>query len=222
MQDALHTLTNGLYVVGSGEKSYFAGALVDALTQISSNPLMIMLSMMNTSHTLSSILKEYTFSLSVLSKETEPFIISNFGYQSGHNIKKWEEIDYDIKDDLPYIPNALAQIKFKLTDKIEYPNNTLLIAEPVKYYKLENKTPLTYKYYREHLKPLCQNTFKLHNTCDINATPKEIGKNFPHQKKKYICTICQYEYDGALDFELLDSSWRCPYCGVLKDMFKQI
>ena len=67
MQSALHSISNGLYVIGAGLKPNFGGALVDAVTQISATPPLIMLSMMNTSHTLSIIIKnnEENFELSV-------------------------------------------------------------------------------------------------------------------------------------------------------------
>ena len=49
--------------------------------------------------------------------------------------------------------------------------------------------------------------------------------------KKYICTVCQYEYDptvGVPDngipagtaFEDLPEDWVCPLCAVGKDMFE--
>ncbi len=49
--------------------------------------------------------------------------------------------------------------------------------------------------------------------------------------KKYRCTVCDYIYDpekGDPDagiapgtpFEQLDDDWRCPICGVGKDMFE--
>lgn len=49
--------------------------------------------------------------------------------------------------------------------------------------------------------------------------------------KKYICTVCQYEYDPAVGdpdngipagtaFEDLPEDWTCPLCAVGKDMFE--
>jgi rubredoxin len=50
--------------------------------------------------------------------------------------------------------------------------------------------------------------------------------------KKYVCTICQYEYDpekGDPDngvapgtaFEDIEDSWVCPICGAGKDAFEE-
>ena len=49
--------------------------------------------------------------------------------------------------------------------------------------------------------------------------------------KKYICTVCQYEYDPTVGdpdtgipagtaFEDLPEDWVCPLCAVGKDMFE--
>ena len=49
--------------------------------------------------------------------------------------------------------------------------------------------------------------------------------------KKYICTVCQYEYDPTVGdpdngipagtaFEDLPEDWFCPLCTVGKDMFE--
>ena len=49
--------------------------------------------------------------------------------------------------------------------------------------------------------------------------------------KKYICTVCQYEYDPTVGdpdngipagtaFEDLPEDWVCPICAVGKDMFE--
>ena len=42
---------------------------------------------------------------------------------------------------------------------------------------------------------------------------------------KYVCTICGYVYDEeqeGVKFEDLPEDWKCPLCGVGKDMFKPV
>ena len=222
MQDALYTFTNGLYIIGACNKPHYAGSLVDALTQISANPPLVMLSMMNHSHTKSCIDKTKEFSISVLSKETEPFIIANFGFQSGQNIKKWEQIEYKEIKGLPYIDNAIAKLRAKVENKIVYPHNTLFIAEIIESYDIKEGSPLTYKHYREVLKPLCYQAFNENTTCKLNTAPREKGSKTLDINKKWTCTICHYEYDGDIAFEDLSDDWRCPLCGVGKEMFELI
>lgn len=222
MQEALYTLTNGLYIIGACNKPHYAGALVDALTQISATPPLVMLSMMNQSHTKSCIDKEEEFSISVLSKQTPSFIIANFGFQSGVNIKKWEQIDYKEIKGLPYIDACIAKLRAKVVDKVVYPHNTLFIAKIIETYEIKEGAPLTYKYYREKLKPLCYEAFKSNVTCEVKTSPHEKSTKVLDIQKKWTCTICHYEYEGDIAFEELDKNWRCPLCGVGKDMFELI
>lgn len=40
---------------------------------------------------------------------------------------------------------------------------------------------------------------------------------------KYVCTVCGYVYDDAVEavpFNELPEDWVCPLCGVGKDMFE--
>lgn len=42
---------------------------------------------------------------------------------------------------------------------------------------------------------------------------------------KYVCTICGYVYDEEQEgkkFEELPDDWKCPMCGVGKDMFEKV
>lgn len=91
-ENALYTITNGLYVLSVQDGEGYAGSLVDAVSQIAVSPYLIMVSCMNNSHTKSCIEKAGEFGISVLAKETDPFVVANFGYQSSRDVKKWQNI----------------------------------------------------------------------------------------------------------------------------------
>ena len=51
--------------------------------------------------------------------------------------------------------------------------------------------------------------------------------------KKYVCTVCGYEYDPEIgdedsgiepgvEFEDLPEDWVCPVCGVGKEEFEEV
>ena len=51
----------------------------------------------------------------------------------------------------------------------------------------------------------------------------KVKDTFPKEKKeKWVCGICQYEYDGEIPFEELPDDWVCPRCGVGKELFEKI
>ncbi|MDO5387191.1 MAG: rubredoxin [Pseudomonadota bacterium] len=39
------------------------------------------------------------------------------------------------------------------------------------------------------------------------------------KKEEWVCTVCDYVYDGDVPFEDLPEDWACPVCGVGKDLF---
>ena len=39
--------------------------------------------------------------------------------------------------------------------------------------------------------------------------------------KQWVCTVCNYVYDGETPFEGLPDAWTCPVCGVDKSFFEQ-
>ena len=41
------------------------------------------------------------------------------------------------------------------------------------------------------------------------------------EEKKYVCSVCGYEYDGDVPFAELPDDWTCPLCGVSKDEFEE-
>jgi len=38
--------------------------------------------------------------------------------------------------------------------------------------------------------------------------------------KKYVCTICGWQYDGDAPFEELPDDFTCPVCGAPKSAFE--
>jgi rubredoxin len=40
--------------------------------------------------------------------------------------------------------------------------------------------------------------------------------------KKYVCSVCGYEYAGEVPFDELPDDYTCPVCGVGKDQFEEV
>lgn len=222
-QEALFAISNGLYVLSSCKEGNFSGSIVDAVSQISAEPPLIMVSCMNTSHTKECIGQTGEFALSVLSKDTAPSVIANFGYQSGKNVNKWEHADKVIIGGLPYIPNALAKIRAKVKNKLIYPNNTIFIAEVTDAFDVRAGEPLTYKNYRDGFKGECLKAFAPSSQNKEENLSKEVfpaAQENKENKKRWTCTLCNYVYDGDIPFEDLPADWRCPLCGVGKELFE--
>lgn len=221
--DALYKLTHGLYILGSRDGSRFVGSVVDAVMQVANQPLIIALSCGKNSYTKECIERENEFSISVLGREVNPKIIADFGFQSSRHVNKWDNVEYLVKDNLPYLSDNLAAIKAKVLQKIVYDSNTLFIAEVVDCESNQNGEILTYADYRNFFKNKVLETLK-----KTTEEPKKeetkmventINKDDKGSEKHWVCTVCGYVYDEATPFEDLPDDWVCPLCGVDKSLF---
>ena len=213
-ETALFKLTHGLYVLGTVDGDRPVGSVVDAVMQVANKPLVIALSCHNRSYTKECIERSRRFSLSVLCKNVDPFVVANFGFQSSRDIDKWDNVDYFIDNGLPYLKNGLARLSAIVTQVIAYESNTLFLAQVENCDNLEEGEPLTYNNYRDYFKDEVIKSFNEYK----QRKEKEKSK-MSDEGKKWVCTVCEYVYDGDVPFEELPDDWACPVCGVGKDMF---
>lgn len=217
-ENALFKLTHGLYVLGTTDGSRFVGSIVDAVMQVAHKPFVLALSCGNQSYTKSCLHTSKEFSLSVLGKDTDPFIVANFGFQSSRDVNKWDNVDFEEQDGLPYLQNTLAGIKCKIIQEIAFESNTLFLAEVLDcYVGTGDGEPLTYNDYRSYYK---SGVIKVFNEQKDRMKGKKMTEEKKNDGKKWVCTVCGYVYDGDVPFEDLPEDWVCPLCGVDKSFFE--
>ncbi len=219
--DALYKLTHGLYVLGAKDGDRFVGSIVDAVMQVANKPVVIALSCSNTSYTKGCIDRSKEFSLSVLCKKIDPFIVANFGFQTSKNVNKWDKADYCVKDGLPYLKDNIATFRCKVIQETVFDSNTLFVAEVIEADDSKNEDPLTYLDYRSYFKSDVLKSFeKFIKKQETPMTDSQEQKTSPEAEKHWICTVCGYIYDGDTPFEDLPDDWVCPTCGVDKSFFE--
>lgn len=175
--NALYKLTLGLYILGCRDGKRPVGSVVDAVMQVAHKPWMIALSCTNGSYTKQCIDATREFSLSVLSKKVEPWIIANFGFQSSKKVDKWSITKYHVKDGLPYLDDNIATLKCEVVQSISYESNTLFLAEVADCEDNKNEEPLTYNDYRAYFKQDVMDSFnKLKSAVKEKKWLKKIKK----------------------------------------------
>ncbi len=215
--EALFTISNGLYVLSArDEKGRFVGSLIDAVSQVATDPDFLMISCMNGSYTKKVVEETGEFALSVLPQDINPLIVGIFGYQSSRNADKWAEAGGIEQKGAMYLSQALAKIRCLVTESLEYPSNTVFFAKIVDAFDSRVGEPLTYKMYRDGLKDKVMAAFEKYKK-QTNVNQK--GEN-TMENKKWTCIVCGYVYDGEVPFEDLPEDWVCPLCGVGKDQFE--
>ena len=215
---ALYPLSYGLYVIGvKNDFCEFGGCVVDALMQISSgNTPQIAVSCMKNNNTPAMIKKYGKFTVSVLGRAVDPFVLSCFGFQSGKNSDKWAAVEHDFADGLPVLKKAVSYLVCTVSKVIEADTHILFIADVTDAFNGEKDEPLLYADYHKEYKDKALSAYKLHYSEDSNQETVPAAES---GGEKWVCPVCGYVYDGEIPFEELPDYWKCPLCGVEKSRF---
>jgi rubredoxin/flavin reductase (DIM6/NTAB) family NADH-FMN oxidoreductase RutF len=172
------------------------------------------------------------FSVSILDEQTPTIFIGTFGFRSGRDFDKFQDVEYKIGETgAPIIiDNTIAFIEAEVTRSIDIETHTLFIAEVRACRTLdETKHPMTYQYYRDVKHGRTPRTAATYHEQKQTKQAVEGAEIM----KKYKCTMCGYIYDPAegdpdngveagTAFEDIPDDWVCPDCGVGKDEFEPV
>jgi len=226
--EAFFKISYGLYIVSSGIKGKENGYISNAVFQVTAEPAQFAVCCSKNNYTSSIIEQSGAFSVSVLKKDVDQSLISLFGYKSGKDLNKFENVAYikGITRSPIVTQDSLAWFECRVIQKIDVGTHILFTGEILNNSLLEDGEPLTYSYYREVRK----------GKAPVNA-PTYINPEKNKEKKtaaeKYKCLICGYIYDpekgdpdgkvnAETPFSELPETWQCPVCGTDKGNFERI
>lgn len=211
-------ITYGMYIVTTcdNEKKN-VGCVINTLTQITSSDPIIAISLNKDNYTNRALKWNRKFAISLISVDTPKEVIGTFGYHTSKEINKFENVDYEMIDDLPIVKeNTCGYIIAEYIDLVECNTHDVIIAKVLSTKKELDTKPMTYQYYHENLK----GTSPKNAPTYVEEKPEEASNI-----SKYRCQLCGYIYDDAKEevkFEDLPEDWKCPLCGATKDQFEKI
>lgn len=210
-KETFKDITYGMYLVTT-KTNKPSGCIINTLTQITSENPLVSISLNKNNNTTNEIKESKKFAISILTENTDMNLIKTFGYFSSKTTNKFENIKYEEIENLPIVKeNMTSYLICDVENIVDCETHYIIIGRVVKTEKLEELTPMTYKYYHEVLKGI---------------SPKN-APTYIEQKSSdsYRCSICGYIYDNNkedIKFEDLPADWKCPLCGVGKEMFEKI
>ncbi|MEA1986318.1 MAG: flavin reductase family protein [Candidatus Marinimicrobia bacterium] len=144
----------GMYIVSSKSGEKYNGQIANAVMQVSAEPPTFAIGINKNNLTHKYIIDSKYFSVSILSEETDMKFIGKFGFKSGRDNDKFADVDFEVSENkIPAIlEKSVAYFICKVIDEVDVGSHTLFIGEAVETKILNDKTPLTYKYYHEVLK----------------------------------------------------------------------
>ena len=190
-QNALFSLSYGLYVVTAAEGEKHNGCIINTAMQLTDTPKRISITVNKANYTHDMILRTKKFNLSVLGQSAPFALFQHFGFRSGRDSEKFDG-KYEVRvseNGLTYLNQfANAFISGKVIQTVDCGTHTLFVADVTEAHMLDAEPSMTYAYYFDHVKPKPQ--------------PAE------DNKPGWVCKICGYVYEG----EELPADYVCPLC----------
>ena len=238
--DAFFKFTYGLYILSSINDGKFTGHINNTALQVTAEPPQFSVCSHKDNLTTDFIQKSKVFSISIIEQNVDLEYIGHWGFKSGRDFNKFENINYNIgQTGCPIVlDHTVAFLECEVIKEIDLGTHIMFIGKAVDADILKQDVEtLTYDYYRSVIKgisPKNSPTYikkeKKEISEPIDSTEKEKGSNQNHE---FICTVCGYVYnpeDGdptsnikpGTPFEELPDDWQCPICGITKDLFEKV
>jgi len=223
---ALHKISYGLYIVTSGQDGKFNGQIANSMFQATSDPATVAISINKKNYTNELIKLSRKFVISILSQATPMTFIGNFGFKSGRNINKLQNVK--IKTGTTKVPivleNTVSYIEVELEKELDCGTHTIFVGKIVDCDVVNDAEPMTYAYYQDVKGGKSPKTAPTYVKDEASAAS--------HASASYVCSVCGYVYDelkGDPDngiapgtkFEDVPQTWTCPVCGADKSKFEK-
>ena len=200
---AIFNISYGLFVLVAQQGGKDNACIINVAQQVTSDPLQLMICVNKANLTHDMVLRTLKFNLCPLSEEATMKPFQHFGFQSGKTVDKFAECETELRTDngLRYLPKYInSVISCVVTKSIDLGTHTMFIARVMEARVLSDSPSITYAYYQQHIKPKPSNPQTLE----------------PSNKKKWVCEVCGYVYEG----DELPEDFKCPICGAGADFFE--
>lgn len=241
---AFTKISYGLYIVATAFEGEKAGYIANTVFQVTSSPPRIAISCHKDNHTQQVLLKSGVFSVSVLNKESPTGLIGTFGYMSGKDIDKFDNVQTMVKSTgAPVVTEScVAWLDCRVENTLDLGTHILFVALVVESGILSDDEPLTYAWYRFKYKLLSPKNSPTYIGSEMTGTTEKTAQpavvpvekpTEPEANEPYICSICGHVYypeegDASLGippgtpFSEVPEDFRCPVCNATKDYYKPL
>lgn len=151
-KNVFRQLSYGVYVISTWDNGRATGCTANSAMQITSEPATIAVSINHNNYTNQCIQESGRFAISILGENTNPGVIGTFGFKSGRDCNKFEEVEQAVRGFMPVVADACAYAVCEVVDKMETETHTVFLGKVVDADVLKADTPMTYAYYHNVIK----------------------------------------------------------------------
>lgn len=152
MDNVLSKLSYGFYIASTKWNGIINGCVVNTVIQISAEPAVIAVSINSQNYTNELIKKSKKIAISIMTRDIDRKITGNFGFRTGRDINKFENIEYELTPNgIPYLLKACAGYIEADIIKINnvYTHDVFFAKVTDMKYIENNEEILTYDYYKK-------------------------------------------------------------------------
>jgi flavin reductase (DIM6/NTAB) family NADH-FMN oxidoreductase RutF len=151
---ALFKIQYGMYIITSKLGDKLNGQIATTLTQVTSDPIQIAVTLSKKTLTHEIIMHSKVFGASVLSQDAPMAFIGRFGYRCGRDFAKCDGISYE--QNITGVPmvleHALVVLEAQVTNAVDVGTHTIFIGNLLSNKKIKDDTAMTYEYYHTVIK----------------------------------------------------------------------
>ena len=155
-KNVLRKLSYGVYIVSTLDGERPTGCVANSIMQVTQDTVAISINHEN--FTNECIKKSGKIAISILGTGIEQNTIPIFGFQSGRERNKFDNIESIDIDGLKVIKSAAGYIICELVNSVETETHTVFICKITNGDVLNEQIPMTYAYYHQVIKGNSPNT----------------------------------------------------------------
>lgn len=163
---ALWDISYGVYIVTSlmGDKKN--GQIVTTAFQVTSDPPKVAVCINKQTLTHQYISSSKKMGICVLEQDTPMTFIGTWGFKSGRDIDKFQDVNYKTGDNtgLPLVlDNVLSVMELEVSSEQDVGTHTIFIGDVLSTEVIKDGTKLTYEYYQKEKKGKSPKTAPTYN-----------------------------------------------------------
>ena len=128
-KNAFRQLSYGVYVISTWDNGRPTGCTANSAMQITSEPVTIAISINHSNYTNQCIKENGHFAISILGENSDPGIIGTFGFRSGRDCNKFDDVKMAVKGFMPVVADACACICCEVIDTMETSTHTVFLGK---------------------------------------------------------------------------------------------
>lgn len=214
----LFNLTYGLYVVGAMDGQRPVGCIINTCFQVTSKDPVLAISLNKDNYTNQAIHRNPDFSLSIIAEDTDPLVISVFGFQSSCTVDKYADFGCDYAQGIPLVKgNFAGRLILHAFDFIDCGTHEVILARLADTIP-GSGVPMTYAYYHSVIKGRAPKNAPTYvpETQQAEAAPEPCRPTV----NRFRCDICGYIVET--DKPELPADFLCPMCAADVTHFHKI